>query len=78
MLQDIKALRSEAGQIIDMTDGYVQMPVATFEKHVYPSAFLRSYLRAMGETDDLAGGVESTFLFAFHLVRLDGVIAEAG
>ncbi len=61
-----------------MTDGYVQMPVATFEKHVYPSAFLRSYLRAMGETDDLAGGVESTFLFAFHMVRLDGVIAEAG
>ena len=67
MLQEIKALRSEASQIIDTTDGYVQMPVATFERHVYPSAFLRSYLRAMGEADDLTGAVESTFLFAFHM-----------
>ncbi len=67
MLHDIEALRSEAGQIIDTTDGYVQMPVAIFERHVYPSAFLRSYLRTMGKTDDLAGAVESTFLFAFHM-----------
>ncbi len=38
-------------QIIDMADGYVQISIATFERHVYPSAFLRSYLRAMDETD---------------------------
>ncbi len=67
MLQEIKNLRGEADQIIDMTDGYVQMPIATFERHIYPSAFLRSYLRTMGETDDLAGGVESAFLYAFHM-----------
>ncbi len=67
MLQEIKALRSEVDQIIDMADGYVQIRIATFERHVYPSAFLRSYLRAMSETDDLAGGVESAFLYAFHM-----------
>ncbi len=67
MLHDIKNLRGEAEQIIDMGDGFVQMPIATFERHVYPSAYLRSYLRAMGETEDLAGGVESAFLYAFHM-----------
>ena len=67
MLHDIKNLRGEAEQIVDMGDGFVQMPIATFERHVYPSAYLRSYLRAMGETDDLAGGVESTLLYAFHM-----------
>jgi hypothetical protein len=67
ILHAIKNLRGEAEQIIDMGDGYVQMPIATFERHVYPSAFLRSYLRAMGETEDLAGGVESAFLYAFHM-----------
>jgi hypothetical protein len=50
MLHDIKNLRGEAEQIIDMGDGFVQMPIATFERHVYPSAYLRSYLRAKGET----------------------------
>jgi hypothetical protein len=50
-----------------MGDGFVQMPIATFERHVYPSAYLRSYLRAMGETEDFAGGVESTLLYAFHM-----------
>jgi hypothetical protein len=59
ILHDIKNLRGEAEQIIDMGDWYVQMPAATFERHAYPSAFLRSYLRAMGETEDLTGGVES-------------------
>jgi hypothetical protein len=34
MLHDIKNLRGEADQIIDMGDGYVQMPSATFERHV--------------------------------------------
>jgi hypothetical protein len=67
MLHDIKGLRGEADQIIEMGDGYVQMPTATFERHVYPSAFLRSYLRAMGETEDLPGAVESAFLYAFHM-----------
>jgi hypothetical protein len=67
MLQEIKGLRGEVDQIIDMADGYVQIPIATFERHVYPSAFLRSYLRAMGETNDLVGGVESAFLYAFHM-----------
>jgi hypothetical protein len=67
MLHDIKNLRGEADRIIDMGDGYVQMPSATFERHVYPSAFLRSYLTSMGEKEDLAGGVESTFLYAFHM-----------
>ncbi len=67
MLHDIKHLRGKAEQIIDMGDGFVQMPIATFERHVYPSAYLRSYLRAMGETDDLAGSLESTFLYAFHM-----------
>jgi hypothetical protein len=36
MLHDIKNLRGEAEQIIDMGDGFVQMPIATFERHVYP------------------------------------------
>jgi hypothetical protein len=40
MLFDIKNLRGEADRIIDMGDGYVQMPSAKFERHVYPSAFL--------------------------------------
>jgi hypothetical protein len=60
MLHDIRNLRGEAEQIVDMGDGFVQMPIATFERHVYPSAYLRSYLRAMGEAEDLAGAVEST------------------
>ncbi len=67
MLFDIKNLRGEADRIIDMGDGYKQMPSAMFERHVYPSAFLRSYLRSMGEKEDLTGGVESTFLYAFHM-----------
>ena len=67
MLHDIKNLHGEAEQIIDMGDGFLQMPIATFERHVYPSAYLRSYLRAMGETEDYAGGVESTLLYAFHM-----------
>ena len=67
MLHDIKNLRGEAEQIINMGDGFMQMPIATFERHVYPSAYLRSYLRAMGETEDLAGAVESSFLYAFHM-----------
>ncbi len=40
MLHDIKNLRGEAEQIVDMGDGHVQMPIATFERHVYPSAYL--------------------------------------
>ena len=67
MLHDLKDLRGEAEQIVDTGDGYVHMPSATFERHVYPSAFLRSYLRGMGETDDLTGGVECSFLYAFHM-----------
>jgi hypothetical protein len=41
MLHDIKNLHGEAEQIIDMGDGFVQMPIATFERHIYPSAYLR-------------------------------------
>jgi hypothetical protein len=67
MLHDIKNLGSEAEQIIDTGDGFVQMPIATFERHVYPSAYLRSYLRAMGETEDYAAGMETTLLYAFHM-----------
>ena len=67
MLHDIKSLHGEADQIVDMGDGYVQMPIATFERHVYPSAYLRSYLRAMGEEEDLMGAVESSYLYAFHM-----------
>jgi len=67
MLHDIKDLRSEADRIIDMGDGYVQMPSATFERHVYPSAFLRSYLASMGDTEALTGGIESSFLYSFHM-----------
>jgi hypothetical protein len=36
MLHDIKNLQGEAEQIVDMGDGYVQMSIATFERHVYP------------------------------------------
>ena len=67
MLYEIENLRGEVDQIVDTGDGYVHMPAATFERHVYPSAYLRSYLRSMGETDDLAGGVECAFLYAFHM-----------
>ena len=34
MLHDIKNLHGEAEQIIDMGDGFVQMPNATFERHL--------------------------------------------
>ncbi len=62
MLHDIKDLsRGEVEQIIDMGDGYVQMPTAMFERHIYPSAFLRSYLKSMGETEDLTGGGETVY-----------------
>jgi hypothetical protein len=44
MLYDIKNLHGEAEQIIDMGDGLVQMPIATFERHVYPSAYLTEEL----------------------------------
>jgi hypothetical protein len=50
-----------------MGDGYyAQMPIAMFERHVYPSAFLRSYLKTMGK-EDLPGEVESVFLYSFHM-----------
>jgi hypothetical protein len=34
MMHDIKNLHGEAEQIIDTGDGFVQMPIATFERHV--------------------------------------------
>jgi hypothetical protein len=58
MLHDIKDIpHSEVGHIADMGDGYVQMPTATFERYVYPSAFLRSYLENM-RSNNLPGGTE--------------------
>jgi hypothetical protein len=67
MMHDIRILQGEAEQIVDMGDGYVQMPIALFERHVYPSTYLRSYLKGMGETAGYAAGVETTLLYAFHM-----------
>jgi hypothetical protein len=48
ILFDLQILPHDQGkQIMDMGDGYVQMPVAFFEHHAYPTAFLRAYLGTM-------------------------------
>ena len=68
MLHDLRILRGEVEQMYDMGDGFMQMPIALFEQHVYPSAFLRSYLQGMGDCGEgYQAGVETTLLYAFHM-----------
>ena len=68
MLHELRILQGEVEQLYDMGDGYMQMPVALFEQHVYPSAFLRSYLQGMGDcSEGYQAGVETTLLYAFHM-----------
>jgi hypothetical protein len=48
ILFDLQLLPHGQGQkIMDMGDGYEHMPVAFFEHHAYPTAFLRNYLGNM-------------------------------
>ena len=62
MLHDLRdILCGEVSRIIDMGDGDVQLPNTLFERYVYPSAFLRSYLEHM-RSERHAGGVECAFL----------------
>jgi hypothetical protein len=42
---------------MNMGDGYVQMPVAFFEHHAYPTAYLRAYLGKMRK-EGYKGGVD--------------------
>ncbi len=59
-------LHDQSKQIMDMGDGYVQMPVAFFEHHAYPTAFLRAYLGNMRK-EGYGGGVECAFLYSFYM-----------
>jgi hypothetical protein len=67
MVSGLKSLpRDEVNRISNMGDGFMQLPIAMFERYIYFMTYLRSYLENMHE-EKAAGGIECAFLYSFFM-----------